>query len=220
MLNVNDILWVVPGVIFIHFFNRRIPSQAIDLSGWPYVFFVVVIATITWLPVELILSLFNFNIENIVIELFIKLIASTFFALILLPLSRWKPIAKKIFSQIQDNFCKKCIEWEGEAILLTLKNGKAYIGVLCKYPENPRARHESQTISIMPIKSGYRDQYTKDISWTTDYPQYDELEDKNQQNKVKDLVETLIPRSEIITFGKFSPETFKFFNLEKEQKND
>ncbi len=212
MLNLNDILWVVPGVIFIHFFNRRIPAQAIDLSGWPYVFFIVVIATITWLPAELILSLFNFNIENIVIELFIKLIASTFFALILLPLSRWKPIAKQIFSQIQDNFCKKCIKWENEFVILTLKNEKAYIGVLWKYPENPRARHESQTISIIPFQSGYRDRITKKVIWNTFYPEY-----KKEAHYLN--MEVMIPRSEISTFGKFSLETFKFFK-EQEQKSN
>ena len=212
MLNLNDILWVVPGVIFIFLFNKYRLQDIISLSGWPYVFFVVVIASLTWLPAELILSLFNFNIENIVMELFIKLITSTFFALILLRLSQWKPIAKFIFIPIQDNFCKKCIKWENEFVILTLKNGKAYIGVLWKYPENPRARHESQTISIIPFQSGYRDQLTQKVIWNTFYPEY--KEEAHYLN-----MEVIIPRSEIITFGKFSPETFKFFK-EQEQKSN
>lgn len=48
--------------------------------------------------------------------------------------------------------------------LLTLKNRKAYIGIPWKYPENPRSKHESQTISIVLIKSGYRKRDTKDCS--------------------------------------------------------
>ena len=42
-------------------------------------------------------------------------------------------------------------------MLLTLKNGKAYIGILWKYPEHPKSRYESQTISIIPLRSGYRE---------------------------------------------------------------
>ena len=56
MFNLYDILWVVPGVIFVHFFNKNRPTQAISLSGWPYVFFIVVIAALTWLPAEFVVS--------------------------------------------------------------------------------------------------------------------------------------------------------------------
>ena len=209
MLKLDDIFWVIPGVIFIHSFNKLRPTQIISLSGWPYVFFVVVLAAITWLPTEYILS--YFNQENIFIQIALSSIAS----LILVSIAIWKPITDLIFIPIRDNFCEKCIEWEeeNEFVILTLKNGKAYIGALWKYPENPRARHESQNISIIPIKSGYRDEKTKEVEWNINYPQYETADHLFN-------MEVIIPRSEIITFGKFSSETFKFFNLEKKQKNN
>ena len=211
VLNLHNILWVIPGVIFILLFNKYRPRQTISLSGWPYVFFVVMIASLTWLPAEWILKEFLtcvFNKENTAI----KLIISLFLSYILFLIITREFIAKKILSSIYDNFCKKCIKCENELIILTLKNEKAYIGVLWKYPENPRARHESQTISIIPIKSGYRDEKTKKVEWNINYPEYKEV--AHYLN-----MEVIIPRSEIITFGKFSPETFKFFK-EQEQKSN
>ena len=47
MLDLQSILWVIPGFIFAAIYNRRKPGQAVNLSGWPYFFFVVLIAAIT-----------------------------------------------------------------------------------------------------------------------------------------------------------------------------
>ena len=76
-------------------------------------------------------------------------------------------IARQIFLPVQDNFYKKCVEWENKEVLITLNNGKTYQGLLWKYPESPKSRHESQTISIVPFKSGYRDEKTKKVIWNT-----------------------------------------------------
>ena len=56
MLSLQNILWVIPGVIFIYFFNKYRPNQTINLSGWPYVFSIVIIAFLTWIPAEVILT--------------------------------------------------------------------------------------------------------------------------------------------------------------------
>ncbi len=214
MLNLENILWVVPGVLFIHFFNKYRPQESISLSGWPYVFFIVVIATLTWIPSKLIvISTFddwfkachwlNGLDENLLKQILILLCAIVFSVLWLL-LVRVKFISEWIFPSVYDNFYKKCIKWENEIVLLTLKNGKTYIGVLWKYPENPRSRHESQTISIVPIKSGYREQDTKQVVWNTNYPPYEEESDFID-------MELIIPRSEILTYGKFNEKVFEHF---------
>ena len=101
MLDLQNILWVVPGVVFIYFYNRIRPAGSISVSGWPYLFLLVIVA-------------------------------------------------------------------------------------------------------IIPFKSGYRDEKTKEVVWNTYYPEY-----KNKSHLVD--METIIPRSEIINFGKFSKETFKHF---------
>ena len=56
MLELQNILWVIPGVIFIYIYNKRKPADSITVSGWPYVFLLVFIAVFTWLPVEILLK--------------------------------------------------------------------------------------------------------------------------------------------------------------------
>ena len=214
MLNLQNILWVIPGVVFIYLYNRRRPNDAISLSGWPYIFFLVIIAALTWLPVECLYKSDFFNIKtffetfditkNTLIEDSFILLIAVIFSIILFLIAQNEKITNLIFPSTYDNFYKKCVEWENEEILLTLKNGKVYYGVLWKYPENPKSRHESQTISIAPCISGYRDEVTKKVIWNTYYPEY-----KDKKNLIDR--EIIIPRSEIITFGKFNKEVFNHF---------
>ena len=208
MLDLHNILWVIPGVVFINVYNRRRPDETIVLSGWPYLFFLVVIASLAWLPSEWIMlkvaGWTSVEISNAA-EQIITLTTSLAATAVLLLFAQWEPVANMIFSPEQDNFYRKCIEWENHAVLLTLKSGKVYIGVLWKFPENPRSRHESQTISIIPVKSGYRDNDTKKAMWNTDY--------KETQDKSHFIdMEIIIPRSEIITFRKFNKEVFNYFS--------
>lgn len=224
MLDLYSILWVTPGVIFIYLYNRKRPAAyetAINLSGWPYVFALNIIAALTWIPAELtsktifkFLKTFNcietlfiwfstmVDIEATKIQLVQTLIISIGFTIILLLLVQWGPISRMIFPPVYDNFCRKCAEWENRAIILTLKTGKAYIGILWKYPESPKSRYVSQTISIIPLRSGYREKEKKRIEWTTDYPY--------KESYFNDM-ELILPRSEILTFGKFNIEAHKYF---------
>ena len=216
MLELHNILWVIPGVIFIHLHNKRRPNNSISLSGWPYLFSLVVIASLTWLPTELIIKADTCFIKTFFVsylgfnkKILTLLIAITF-SFIWFLFTKIELISQWIFLQAYDNFYKKCIEWENKEIFLTLKNEKTYHCLLWKYPENPKSRHESQTISIVPLKSGYRDQTTKKIVWNTYYPEY-----KNKSNLIN--MEVIIPRTEIITFGKFNVEVYKYFESLKER---
>lgn len=203
MLDLHNILWVIPGLFFIYLYNRFRPNNkkamTVNLSGWPYLFFLVFIAALTWLPAEFIAEKYNFADK----EIFILIIAILLTAILLL-LAQIEFIAKLIFLPVEDNFYKKCIEWENKEILLTLKNGKTYQGFLWRYPENPKSRHESQTISIVPFMSGYRNNETKNVVWDTYYPKYE------TETDLVDM-EIIIPRTEIITFGKFRNKTFEHF---------
>ena len=215
MLDFHNILWVIPGVIFIYLYNRFRPdnktAMAINLSGWPYLFLLTFIGAITWFPAELIMETCNdhTSLTTKLITLFIALILTVFW----LSLAQIESVAKLIFLPVQDNFYKKCVEWENKDILLTLKNGKTYQGLLWKYPESPKLRHESQTISMVPFKSGYRNSETKKIIWNTYYPEYKEDKDLAE-------MEVIIPRSEIITFGKFSSKAFAHFEKQEAQETN
>lgn len=235
MLDLHNIFWVIPGVIFISIYNRRRPERAINLSGWQYIFSLVVIASVTWFPAELIaIEVFEwfktcdwirilfeemnkiFSTDKGEIEQIKILVVSIFFTFFWLLLFQWGMIVRIVFPPMHDNFYNKCAEWENEEVLLTLRSEKAYHGILWKYPENPRSRHESQTISIIPFKSGYRDNNTKEVKWNTYYPEYKGL------SHFTDM-EIIIPRSSIITFGKFSSKTFEHFEeqhvLRQNRKN-
>ena len=217
MLNLYNVLWVIPGIIFIYFYNNRRNTNAINLAGWPYIFFLVLIAAVTWIPAEIIFKHFvlkceylNFYLEDSPATSSSILLAISLINLFLIAIViRYIPsIFKSIFPKIEDGFCKKCIEWENKIIILTLRNEKAYIALLWKYPEFPNFRHESQTISIIPLISGYRDRNTKNIIWDTEYP--DLLQGEDGEEQLLDM-ETIIPRTEIITFGKYNQAVFDYF---------
>ncbi len=231
MLNLHQILWVLPGFIFIFLYNKKKPEHAINLSGWSYVFSLVFIASITWFPAELLFKEFGFTFKDIGLifnkngvisrifntesKLILKahiLGVSVIFSFIWLFFTQFKCISKRVFPPIYDNFYNQCVEWENKEILINLKNRKIYHGLLWKYPENPKSRHESQTISIVPFKSGYRDSSTQEVKWNTYYPEYAD------KFALIDM-EVIIPRSEIITFGKFNKKVFQYFELDHSNKS-
>ena len=267
MLELDKLLWVVPGVIFIHIYNKRRPINSINLSGWSYLFSLVMVAVFTWLPIEIFLKdkidilgkwqilvvpfvsgllsfcialLFTLNksinwrsgpyfisslIVSTVIWLLIKIVHQSdwnFFGkwcelLILLASSLllfisplfFIKFSNIIFFNVHDIFFTNCIQWEGKPIILNLRNDKIYIGILLKYPENPQSRYESQTISIIPLISGGRNKNTKEVVWNTFYPE-DDLYN----------YEIVIPRNEIITFGKFNKNIFNHFYKDSRTNKD
>ena len=200
MLALENILWVVPGMVFIFLYNKIRPVGSIQLSGWPYVFFLVFIAAFTWSPVEWFVTNNNEYFPFLPEKVFI-LFFSVCLSCVLLYLFRKTSLPYWYHFDEYDNFCFKCIGLEGYSIFLTLKNEKAYVGILWKYPEDPTEKYEYQTISIIPLQSGFRRE-DKTINWNIYYPHYQE----------DDEMEMFIPRSEIVTFAKFNPEVHKYFS--------
>ena len=141
MLDFHNILRVAPGIIFIHLYNKRRPNKVIDLSGWQYLFFLVLIAVLTWLPSEWLISLYLEKNSSLQTPFIILL--SIVLSCVLFLFTQKKSILKWVTIPVYDNFYKKCMEWENKKILLTFKNEKVYQGLLWKYPESPKSRHES-----------------------------------------------------------------------------
>lgn len=205
MLELQKLLWVLPGVIFIHIYNKRRPIGSINLSGWSYIFSLVVVATIVWLPTEGLINKIDISeyLQNIISSI-IAILVSALLAILFAS----EKISKFVFLPVYDIFFINCIKWENKPVILSLKNDKAYIGILLKYPENPKSKYETQMISILPLISGGREQHTKQVAWKVHYPQIQE-----------DSFEVMIPRSEIVTFGKFNKNIFKHFT-KKEFSNE
>ena len=199
MLDFHNILWVIPGVVFIHFYNKRRPSGSLNLSGWSYIFSLVIIAVLLWLPVSNIISN-QTNFSEGWQSFLISIISGFFAYLLALVCTSWSWLGKTLFLPVYDVFVINCVNWKKKTVIISLKNGKIYIGILLKYPENPKSRYESQMISIYPLRSGGRDQNTKEVIWGAKYP-----------SNIKGTCEIIIPRSEIVTFGIFNEETFKYF---------
>ena len=210
MLDLYNIIWVIPGVVFIHIYNKRRPAGSINLSGWSYIFALVIMAVVLWLPVSIFLEYWEWysnsskSGQNFIISVFSGFLAFLL-AVVFTYLDR---LAKFVFLPVYDVFFIKCVNWEKKPVIISLKNDKVYIGALLKYPENPRSRYESQMISIYPLRSGGRNQNTKQVVWEAKYP----------SNIIGDC-EVIIPRSEIVTFGIFNEKTFKHFYRESQHLN-
>ena len=194
----ETLFWVIPGVFYIYYYNTFTPHKNITISGWPYLFTIVIIAFILRFPYFLVDS-------DLLQEKYVWLFKIVIYVILLyLPRIEW---VKQFLPQTKDDFYTKCIQWHRKAILLTLNNGKVYVGYLRKYSNSADLRYECQTISIIPSFSGYRTQEQKWVEWTTYYP--------SVKSDPSDM-ELVIPRSEIVSFSKFNYEAHKHFEEMKE----
>lgn len=96
---------------------------------------------------------------------------------------------------------------EGSALQITLKNGKVYVGFSREMP----VPKESKYFQITPAKSGFRDNLTHEIKFTTDYIlcMLEFLND-DKPNSIPDLA---IKKEEIISATYYSKEVHDFFQM-------
>lgn len=90
---------------------------------------------------------------------------------------------KKFGSRVEKLFCDAMNN--EKQVLVTLRDGKVYVGLILWMP--PEAHSDSSYIGLLPIVSGYRDQLTKRVIFTTDYVDvYQKLwsDDQNLQEKL------------------------------------
>ena len=106
----------------------------------------------------------------------------------LAPLLSELPIDKMFFESILHR----------KSILISMKCGKVYVGVISRISEPNETDAPNQEISLTPVMSGYRDKDTRRIHFINDY-------------KMPSNVDTTIniPRSEVSHTSWFSMETHK-----------
>ena len=52
MLTLENLIWTIPGICFLFSYNRLRDVESLEFSGWPFVFFIVLIGAITKIPLE------------------------------------------------------------------------------------------------------------------------------------------------------------------------
>ena len=90
------------------------------------------------------------------------------------------------------------------------------MGILWKYTENPSIEYQKQAISIIPLKSGYRNKETQKIVWNTFYLKHEKSSEENKKElkmPVSDIskMELVLPRHTIINFSLFDFKADSFF---------
>ena len=143
-LSLESLLWVLPGICFFFANNRLRDVETSDVAGWRYVFVVVFIGTITVLPIRYISgekptdplslkvlfwsSLIAFAVPFITKWIFIPFVNKlerepNFF----IPSTLWSILYFFFPIENRDKFIKSCIEYEGEAVLVTVEEPILYV---------------------------------------------------------------------------------------------
>jgi hypothetical protein len=96
-----------------------------------------------------------------------------------------------------------CRQLEGEQVLLTLENGKVYVGLLVDFTSDPD--ETEKYLKIVPIMSGHRDPKTFRVEYTTAYVRYVDAASKATAQ------ELIIPVKQLVTFARFDDELHDWF---------
>lgn len=113
-----------------------------------------------------------------------------------------------------DAFLHKATE-DKALVQLSLSGGKFYVGNIQQLPPNPAAA--KAYVRVLPMVSGYRDETTKDLHFTSFYQDvYDELvaERKFREDWLETFVK-LVPVDTIISANRFDPSMYIRFHKDR-----
>jgi hypothetical protein len=101
---------------------------------------------------------------------------------------------------------------ETEQIMVTLSNGKVYVGFVTS---NVDPSFDRKYMRMMPMLSGYRDEHTKDFVITNDYARvYQELiTEESPELENADRFQLVIPVQEIMSASLFDPDVYTLFTI-------
>lgn len=132
MLTLENLIWTIPGICFLFSYNRLRDVESVEFSGWPFVFFIVLIGAITLLPLKYFFnhwSQFNTILVASSIAFFIPFIIKFLFEFFIKKLEKdenffvnsnfWSVIYFFYPLENKDKFIKNCIDHEGQPVLVT-----------------------------------------------------------------------------------------------------
>ena len=175
MLSLDNLTWTIPGICFLFSYNRLRDVESLEFSGWPFVFFIVLIGAITKIPLEHLFDTWNqFEIIALAstIAFFIPFVIKFLFEFFIKRLEAdenffiksnlWSIIYFFYPLENKDKFIKNCIENEGEPVLVTTEedtlvlrkniNQSTKLNEL-ESPEKKKNSKEEEKIESFSIKS-------------------------------------------------------------------
>ena len=132
MLTLENLTWTIPGICFLFSYSRLRDVESIEFSGWPFVFFIVLIGAITQMPLKYFFNSWN-QFEVIltasIIAFLIPFIIKFLFEFFVKRLDKdenffvnsnfWSIIYFFYPLENKDKFIKNCIDHEGQPVLVT-----------------------------------------------------------------------------------------------------
>ncbi|WP_405220172.1 hypothetical protein [Lentisalinibacter sediminis] len=103
---------------------------------------------------------------------------------------------------------------QGQELLITLRTGKVYAGLVFGTPDLGGKTSAGSGISILPVRSGYRDAKGR-VEFTTDYRW---LDDESADIGIDQIV-TFVLTSEIVSFTNFDHDLYEEFHKHDEANN-
>lgn len=209
MLNLETILWVCPGLVFLYFYEKTRPVSLPKAEGWRYVFSLVLLAVPTWLLAEVIVDLCGVHSDYKTISILILSLVFSFVLSLVWPgvLLKNNSLINFFLSNVDDIFLKTCLKNQNEWVIISLRNNKCYIGFLVSHSIDMNVNFNQQDIQLQLLLSGWRSPKDGTVDWNVSYPFYSTNDDEN------DFACTIFPRREIVTFGSFNLEIAKHFGI-------
>ena len=226
-MSLDNLLWVIPGITFLFSYSRLRDVESVEFSGWPYVFFIVLIGTVAFLPTRYFfnhLGSFWIVLISSSVSFFIPFCVKFLFSFFVekldenenffIPSNFWSIIYFFYPIENRDKFIRSCIEYEGEPILVTVDNPlqikencsfsevktTLFFGILVEFPYVSTSVVDSQTIRILPLLSGY-----SYIEKSNDPKEYQEKIKWIRKYEIKeDSKGIIIPRSRIIKMSLYN----------------
>ena len=221
MLTLENLTWTIPGICFLFSYSRLRDVESVEFSGWPFVFFIVLIGAVTKIPLDYFFdnwSDFEIILTASIIAFLIPFIIKFLFEFFIKRLDKdqnffvnsnfWSVIYFFYPLENKDKFIKNCIDYEGQPILITTEEplivqrnemnpfhtkARVFFGILIEFPYVATKVTDSQVIRILPLLSGYKciEENKEKIQWTQTYEIH------------KDSTGVIIPRNKILNFSPY-----------------
>ena len=180
MTTLENLTWTIPGICFLFSYSRLRDVESVEFSGWPFVFFIVLIGAATKIPLEHFFNSWS-NLKIILVASSIAFLIPFIIKYLFSPFSEklkrdenffvnsnfWSIVYFFYPVETRDKFIKNCIDHEGQPVLVTMEESI----VLQKTDSDSRKIFCSETRIFFGILIEFPYIATKAIDFSSDsYP--------------------------------------------------